>query len=46
MMEGNLIVEIVDVIDTTGVFAELSHPKSGGICVFVVPFGSSPIMKR
>lgn len=33
--EGNAIVEIVDVIDTAKVFAELSHPGSGGICVFV-----------
>lgn len=29
------IVEIVDDIDTSNVFKELSHPKSGGICVFV-----------
>ncbi len=29
------IVEIVDVIDTGQVYQELSHPKSGGICVFV-----------
>lgn len=29
------IVEIVDKIDTSHVFNELSHPKSGGICVFV-----------
>jgi len=28
-------IEIVDVIDTSQVFAELSHPQSGGICVFV-----------
>ncbi len=35
MMKGNSILEIVDVIDTSKVFAELSHPHSGGICVFV-----------
>jgi molybdopterin synthase catalytic subunit len=29
------IVEIVDNIDASEVFKELSHPKSGGICVFV-----------
>ncbi len=29
------IVEIVDAIDTSQVYAELSHPHSGGICVFV-----------
>lgn len=34
-MKGNYILEIVDVIDTSKVFAELSHPQSGGICVFV-----------
>lgn len=34
-MKDNLILEIVDVIDTSKVFAELSHPHSGGICVFV-----------
>ncbi|WP_373517193.1 molybdenum cofactor biosynthesis protein MoaE [Pricia sp.] len=28
-------IEIVDVIDTSRVFAELSDPRSGGICVFV-----------
>lgn len=32
---NNKIIEIVDVIDTSQVFTELSHPKSGGICVFV-----------
>lgn len=34
-MKGNMSIEIVDVIDTSKVFAELSHPQSGGICVFV-----------
>ncbi len=34
-MKGNMSIEIVDVIDTSQVFAELSHPHSGGICVFV-----------
>ncbi len=34
-MNGNMSIEIVDVIDTSKVFAELSHPQSGGICVFV-----------
>lgn len=34
-MKGNMSIEIVDVIDTSKVFAELSHPHSGGICVFV-----------
>tara|TARA_R110000765_G_scaffold163627_3_gene268549 strand:+ start:389 stop:808 length:420 start_codon:yes stop_codon:yes gene_type:complete len=29
------IIEIVDKIDASKVFNELSHPKSGGICVFV-----------
>ncbi len=29
------IVEIVGEINTATVFAELSHPHSGGICVFV-----------
>lgn len=29
------IVEIVDKIDTSQVFADLSHAHSGGICVFV-----------
>ena len=29
------IIEIVDKIDTSIIFDELSHPKSGGICVFV-----------
>ncbi len=29
------IVEIVDTINTSQVYAELSHPHSGGICVFV-----------
>ncbi len=34
-MKGNTVIEIVDKIDTAKVFAELSHPRSGGICVFV-----------
>ncbi len=34
-MKGNSSIEIVDVIDTAKVFAELSHPHSGGLCVFV-----------
>jgi molybdopterin synthase catalytic subunit len=34
-MKGNTIIDIVDDIDTSKVFAELSHPQSGGICVFV-----------
>lgn len=34
-MKGNMSIEIVDIIDTSKVFAELSHPHSGGICVFV-----------
>lgn len=29
------VVEIVDIIDTTKVYAELSSPNSGGICVFI-----------
>jgi len=29
------IIEIVDTIDTSLVYGELSHPSSGGICVFV-----------
>lgn len=29
------VVEIVDIIDTTQVYAELSSPSSGGICVFI-----------
>lgn len=28
-------IEIVDQIDTSTVYAQLSHPHSGGICVFV-----------
>lgn len=35
MMEGKAVIEIVDAIDASQVFAELSHPQSGGICVFV-----------
>jgi len=31
----NKIIEIVDIIDTSQVFSELSDTKSGGICVFV-----------
>ena len=31
----NKIVEIVDKIDTSNVFTELSDSQSGGICVFV-----------
>ncbi|MGB6153982.1 MAG: molybdenum cofactor biosynthesis protein MoaE [Pricia sp.] len=34
-MKDNILIEIVDEIDTSKVFAELSHPHSGGICVFV-----------
>lgn len=34
-MKEKTIIEIVDVIDTTKVFEELSHSNSGGICVFV-----------
>ncbi|MCL4158109.1 UNVERIFIED_CONTAM: hypothetical protein GTU68_053175 [Idotea baltica] len=30
-----LTIEIVDHIETASVFNELSHPQSGGICVFV-----------
>lgn len=29
------IIEIVDTIDTSQVYGELSHANSGGICVFV-----------
>lgn len=32
---GKKIVEIVNEIDASQVFKELSDPKSGGICVFV-----------
>lgn len=32
---SNKIVEIVDIIDTSQVFTELSDAQSGGICVFV-----------
>ncbi|MGC1516222.1 MAG: molybdenum cofactor biosynthesis protein MoaE [Maribacter sp.] len=31
----NKIIEIVDAIDTSRVYAELADAKSGGICVFV-----------
>lgn len=34
-MERNTIIEIVEVIDASKVFAELSHSHSGGICVFL-----------
>ena len=34
-MKEKTILEIVDTIDTSQVFTELSHPHSGGICVFV-----------
>ena len=34
-MKEKTIFEIVDTIDTSQVFTELSHPHSGGICVFV-----------
>lgn len=34
-MVDKKIVEIVDIIDTSKVFSELSDAKSGGICVFV-----------
>ncbi|SDL42693.1 molybdenum cofactor biosynthesis protein MoaE [Kriegella aquimaris] len=30
-----LTIEIVDHIDSANVYSELSHPQSGGICVFV-----------
>jgi len=29
------IIEIVDILNVDGVYKELSHPQSGGICVFV-----------
>ncbi|MGB5553225.1 MAG: molybdenum cofactor biosynthesis protein MoaE [Flavobacteriaceae bacterium] len=31
----NKIIEIVDTIDASQVFSQLSHSQSGGICVFV-----------
>ncbi|HEA22560.1 hypothetical protein LCGC14_3002380 [marine sediment metagenome] len=34
-MKDTIIVEIVDTLDTSKVFLELSHPHCGGICVFV-----------
>ncbi|MDT7829962.1 molybdenum cofactor biosynthesis protein MoaE [Pricia sp. S334] len=34
-LKGNTVVEIVDVLNTSDVFKELSHPHSGGSCVFV-----------
>lgn len=34
-MVDKIIVEIVDELDPSGVYKELSHPNSGGICVFV-----------
>ena len=30
-----MVIEIVDIIDPGKVYTELSHPNSGGICVFV-----------
>jgi molybdopterin synthase catalytic subunit len=30
-----IIIEIVDTIDTSRVYSELSHAQSGGICVFI-----------
>jgi len=29
------IIELTNSIDTTGVYEELAHPLSGGICVFI-----------
>lgn len=34
-MNGKALIEIVDEIDTSKVFGSLSHPHSGGSCVFV-----------
>ena len=34
-MMKNISIEIVDKIDTAEVYSELSHPNSGGVCVFV-----------
>lgn len=34
-MKQKITIEIVDSIDTSGVYKELSHPNSGGICLFV-----------
>lgn len=34
-MKEKITIEIVDAIDTSNVFAELTHSNSGGICVFV-----------
>lgn len=34
-MTEKITIEIVDEIDTSKVFTELSHSNSGGICVFV-----------
>ena len=34
-MVDKIIVEIVDELDPSGVYQELSDPNSGGICVFV-----------
>ena len=31
----NIVVELVETIETEKIFKELSHPESGGICVFV-----------
>lgn len=33
-MKEKISIEIVDHIDTSKVFTELSHPSSGGTCVF------------
>ncbi len=30
-----ILIEIVDTIDTSQVYSELSHAQSGGICVFI-----------
>ncbi|PKA96878.1 molybdopterin synthase subunit MoaE [Flavobacteriaceae bacterium MAR_2009_75] len=34
-MKQEITIEIVDHIDASQVYGELSHPNSGGICVFV-----------
>lgn len=34
-MKQEISIEIVDQIDVSQVYGELSHPHSGGICVFV-----------
>lgn len=33
-MDNSTIIEIVEDIDVSRVYADLSHPESGGICVF------------